>query len=183
MFRALAFATTATLAALLTPLAFSGTASAHGPTPQKMDQSITIAAPAEKVWAVVGDFAGIAAWNPAIKSAEATGGTERGATRSLTLEKGAITESLDSYSAERRVYSFRLSRENVAAFPVSFYTAKITVTEAGDESTVRWIGRFYRGDTGNFPSPEQDDAAATTAMTDYIETALAGLKTKVEGEN
>lgn len=168
------------LAALVAPLLLTPAASAHGPTPQKMDQAITIDAPADAVWAVVGDFAGIDAWNPAVTSVEATGGNERGATRKLNLATGAITESLDSFSAERKVYSFRLSGENIAALPVSFYTAKITVVPKGEASEVRWIGRFYRGDTGNFPPPEQDDAAAIAAMESYIGTALAGLKQAVE---
>jgi mxaD protein len=168
------------VAILAAPLVFPGAASAHGPTPQKIDEAITIAAPSDKVWSVVGDFSGIGAWNPAVKSVEATGGTERGSTRKLDLATGTITESLDSYSAERMAYSFRLSGENTAAFPVSFYTAKITVLAKGEASEVKWIGRFYRGDTGNFPSPEQDDAAATKAMTTYIHTALDGLKKKLE---
>lgn len=169
-----------TLGGLAGLLLFPGTASAHGPTPQKIDEAITIAAPADKVWSVVGNFSGIGAWNPAVTSVEASGGTERGSTRKLGLAAGDITESLDSYSAERMVYSFRLSGENTAAFPVSFYTAKITVLAKGEVSEVTWIGRFYRGDTGNFPSSEQDDAAAAKAMTTYIRTALGGLKQKLE---
>lgn len=167
-------------AAMVASLFFAGSVGAHGPTPQKMDQAITIDAPTDKVWAVVGDFANIASWNPAVKSVEATGGTERGATRKLTLATGDITESLDSYSAERMVYSFRLLHENTAALPVSFYTAKITVTPKDGASEVKWIGRFYRGDTGNFPSGQQDDPAAIDAMSTYIGTALEGLKRKVE---
>ncbi|MDD2739535.1 MAG: SRPBCC family protein, partial [Methylomonas lenta] len=39
--------------------------------------------------------------------------------------------------------------------------------------------RFYRGDTGNTPPENLNDEAAVKAMTQFINNALNGLKSKV----
>lgn len=162
-------------------LATAATAFAHGPTPQRAEEKITIAAPPAKVWDTIKDF-GDVSWNPAIAKATADGGNESGATRTITLEKGDLVEGLDEYSAEEMTYGYRLSKENVEVFPVSFYSAKITVAPSGDGSEVTWIGRFYRGDTGNFPPENLNDEAAVKAMTEFLQKGLQGLKAKVESQ-
>jgi mxaD protein len=164
-------------------LAFCASTQAHGPTPQKAEESVTIAASPDAVWAIVGDFQGIGAWHPLVKGVKGTGGNEAGAERTITLEKGDVTETLDQYDAAGRSYGYRLAKENVEALPVSFYTATITVTDAGGgKSNVVWGGRFYRGDTGNFPPDELNDEAAVAAMSDFFRRGLDGLKAKVEGK-
>ena len=59
--------------------ALSLTASAHGPTPQKVDETIEIAAPPAKVWELVKDFGAISSWSPAVTKSEGTGGNGTGA--------------------------------------------------------------------------------------------------------
>lgn len=152
-------------------------AAAHGPTPQKAEESITVAVPPEVVWKVLADFPGIAGWHPLVKTATAT---DDGTGRVLTLEKGEITEGLDEADAAARRLAYRLSTENVEALPVSFYTATIEVTPAGGGSAVAWSARFYRADTTNEPPENLNDEAAIAAMTDYIHQGLVGLKKKVE---
>jgi len=174
-------------AALLAGLVFGLLAAtpgvAHGPTPQKAEARTQIAAPADAVWKVVGAFGGIGSWHPMVKSVVATGGDAAGAERVLTLEKGELTDGLDDYDAAGRSLSYRLSKENVEALPVSFYTATLTVSDAGaGRSEVIWTARFYRGDTSNFPPDELNDEAAIAAMTGFFETGLKGLKAKVEGK-
>lgn len=153
-------------------------AAAHGPTPQKADESLAIPASPEQVWKLVGEFGGIASWHPLVKQANATGGNASGAERVLMLEKGEITEGLDDYDAAARRISYRLSKENIEALPVSFYTATIEVKPAGSGSEVSWGARFYRADTSNFPPDELNDEAAIVAMTDFIREGLEGLKAK-----
>lgn len=154
---------------------------AHGPTPQKAEEKVTIAAPPAKVWAALKAF-GDVSWNPGISKAEATGGNETGATRTITLATGNLVEGLDEYNDAEMSYGYRLSTENLEAFPVSFYSATIAVTPAGDGSEVTWIGRFYRGDTSNFPPDNLNDEAAVKAMTEFMQQGLQGLKAKVEGQ-
>ena len=44
------------------------TASAHGPSPQKVEKTVTIKADPAKVWAIVKDFGNIHAWHPGVAS-------------------------------------------------------------------------------------------------------------------
>ena len=50
-----------------------------------------------------------------------------------------------------------------------------------DKTTLRWIGRFYRADTSNFPKEGQTDEAAVKAMSAYVKAGLDGLKARIEG--
>lgn len=160
----------------------SGAALAHGPTPQKVDQSIVIKAKPDAVWKVVGDFAGIGAWHPDVARSEGSGGSGSGARRKVTLKAGgSLDEGLDEMNAAGRTYSYRLSDPDLKALPVSSYSATLTVSPEGDGSRVEWLGRFYRGDTGNEPPEDLSDEAGRTAMNRYFADGLKGLKAKVEG--
>lgn len=166
---------------ILAAFALAGTAYAHGPTPQKVDGSIEIEAAPDAVWAVVKDFSNFASWNPAVKASTGDNSNKPGAVRTITLANGGtLEEGLDDYSEEEKYYAYRLSKEDVKVFPVSFYSAKITVEAKGSGSLVTWSGRLYRGDTGNFPPDELNDEAAVKAMTDFINEGLAGLKARVK---
>lgn len=161
----------------------SGAALAHGPTPQKVDQSIVIAAKPDAVWKVVGDFAGIGAWHPDVARSEGSGGNTSGGRRTITLKAGGtLDEGLDEMNASGRSYSYRLSDPDLKALPVSSYSATLTVSAEGDGSKVEWLGRFYRGDTGNEPPEDLSDAAGRSAMNRYFADGLRGLKAKVEGK-
>ena len=170
------------LLAPLAAIAISATvALAHGPTPQKVEENIAIAATPDEVWKYVGDFSAIAEWHPGVQSSTVTGDNAPGAERELTLKNGGkLVEGLDEYDAEAKSLGYRISKENIDVFPVSFYTAHLTVRPKDEGSEVEWIGRFYRADTGNFPPDEKNDAAAVAAMTDFFQAGLQGLKTKLE---
>jgi mxaD protein len=175
------------LQSLLLILALAGLsplpAAAHGPTPQKVEERIEIAAPPDKVWAVVKEFANIGEWHPLLEKSEGKGGNAAGAERAITFKSGGVlTEGLDDYNDKEMYYGYRLAKENVDVFPVSFYSATLTVKPAASGSEVEWIGRFYRADTGNFPPENRNDAAAIAAMKNFIGEGLKGLKAKVEGK-
>jgi hypothetical protein len=165
------FITFISLTLFITPLF------AHGPTPQKVDESIVIQADVAKVWKKIQAFDLIANWHPEVTEVK----MEDDTTRVLTLKNGGnITDSLDEVNEEEQYVSYRLLAENPAVFPVSFYTITIQVASESDASKVSWSGRFYRGDTGNFPSDELNDQAAINAMTSYATSGLAGLKKALE---
>lgn len=156
---------------------------AHGPTPQKVDTAIDIAVPCELVWSQLRNFGSIGDWHPDVTAIEAEGGSARGATRALTLSNGeTVVERLDTLDGQKQMLSYRLSEENLDALPVSFYTARMTVSrpESGARCRVEWGGRLYRGDTTNEPPESLNDAAAVAAMTAFFEDGLAGLKAKLE---
>lgn len=154
---------------------------AHGPTPQKIEQTIVIKASPAAVWSVVKNFNGIAAWHSGVASCTGAGGVDAGATRTIQLKSGGeIADSLDDYNDQDMSYGYRLAKENIEAFPVSFYSATLSVKPDGNGAIVEWIGRFYRADTGNFPPETLNDAAATTAMETFFRQGLESLKAKLE---
>ncbi|MDY0055507.1 MAG: SRPBCC family protein [Methyloversatilis sp.] len=161
--------------ALIAPLA-----QAHGPTPQKIDESVTIAAPPDKVWAVVGDFAGIAGWNPSIAESSADKGNDAGSTRTLKLDKGSVTEQLDDYDAAGMTMNYRSGDANPAVLPVSSYSGRLTVKAEGSGSKLSWQARGYRADTGNEPPPGMDDESAVKALRALMRPGLDAVKAKLE---
>jgi len=156
---------------------------AHGPTPQKAKESITINAPVTKVWATVNQFDNIATWHPDLKKSEGDGKNQSGGLRTLTFKNDAtLVEELDYYNEAEHEYSYRLKTENTAALPTSSHSVELKVThgESADSSIVTIKSRFYRGDTGNTPPENLNDEAAVKAMTQFFKNGLNSLKTKLE---
>ncbi len=155
-------------------------AHAHGPTRQKVTETVTINAPADKVWAMVGNFQDMG-WHPVVAKTEGTGGNTPAATRKLTLQSGAtIDEELTKFSAEKRSFAYEIKAVDVKVLPVNNYSATITVTDEGGKSVVEWKSAFYRGFLNNDPPPELSDEAAVKAVTDVFKSGLEGLKKKAE---
>lgn len=164
-------------------LFFPGLLLAHGPTPQKAKESITINASVDKAWDVVKQFDGIANWHSDIKNSTGDGKHESGGTRTLTFQNGEkIVDELDYYSDKDHEYSYRLKTENVKALPTSSYSVSVLVApgDAANTSTVTFKSRFYRGDTGNTPSEHLNDEAAVKAMNAFFKNGLNSLKQKLE---
>ena len=155
-------------------------ASAHGPTRQKVVQSIEINAPADKVWAAIGKFQDMS-WHPAIAKTEGTGDNATGAKRTLTLKSGGtIEEALMAYSAEAKSYAYEITTVDVKTLPVTNYSSSIKVSGEGGKSTVEWKGAFYRGFVNNDPPPELSDEAGVAAVTGVYKAGLEALKAKLE---
>lgn len=157
----------------------------HGPTPQKIEETIMIDAPPDAVWAVVGKFGEIESWHPAVKKSVPSGEHEQAdaSERDLTLENDEVVgESLDQYESEQHHLAYRLLKENLEALPVSFYSADMQLTATDGGTKVSWSARFYRGDTGNFPPEDLNDQAAIDALTEFFQSGLQGLKERVESD-
>jgi mxaD protein len=159
----------------------SSTVSAHGAAPKKIEERIEIAAKPDVVWGLISDFSNISAWNPAVTSSKAATDPEQGQERILTLKNGSkVTDAQTEYDAKKMTYSYRRVDDDVKAFPVSFYSATITVTSTASGSEVDWIGRYYRGDTSNEPPPGLGDSDAEKAMHDFFQAGLTTLKSRAE---
>jgi len=67
----------------LAALAYARTlpAWAHGPTRQKVSQTVDIARTPAQVWAICGDFDALSRWHPAIASSPASNGNIPGSKR------------------------------------------------------------------------------------------------------
>jgi len=152
----------------------------HAPTRQKVKETVDIAAPADKVWAVVGNFQDMG-WTGIAAKTEGTGGNTVGAKRTLSVPGGTLDETLLRYNPEGKSYSYELPSADYKVLPVSTYSSTITVTGEGDKSHVEWRGAFYRAFTKNDPPPDQNDEAAVKAVTGLYQAALGNLKKKIEG--
>ena len=166
----------------LVALLFVTPALAHGPTPIKVNETITISAEPKAVWAIAGKFDGLANWHPDVKGVKAKGGDAAGAEREITLKGGALQEGLDEYDPAAFKMSYRMSDPNLDAMPVSSYSVTFSIKPAAGGSEVNWYGRLYRGDTGNEPPENLNDDAARTAMSEFLHNGLLGLKKKIEGK-
>lgn len=143
-------------------------------------ETVVINAPADKVWAMIGDFQDMS-WDPAFVKTSGTGGNAVNATRTLYLGNGTtIEEQLDKYSAENRSYSYEITKVDVKVVPVSGYSSTLSVSGNGSGSTVEWKGAFYRGYPNNDPPPDLNDEAAVKAIAGLYRDGLAALKHKIE---
>ena len=166
-------------------------ADAHGPTRKKVVETVTINAPPDKVWKVIGNFQDMS-WLPVVKSTTGTGGNSidpknddnEVAHRTLTLTSGGeIHEGLYKYDAAEHSYSYRIDKVDPKVLPVNDYSSTISVEPSSDGkgSTLTWKGAFYRGFMNNDPPPELDDAASVAAVTKVYKAGLDNVKKKVEG--
>jgi hypothetical protein len=176
------FGLAAALVALLPVTALlSVQAWAHGPTRQKLIETVEINAPIEKVWAVIGNFQDMG-WHPAFAKTEGTGGNDVGATRILTTQAGGkVNEKLVKYDAEKKTLQYEITDVDVKVLPVTGYEAWFTLKGEGDKTSVEWKSKFYRGFVNNDPPPELSDDAAVAAVTGVFKTGLEALKKKIEG--
>lgn len=166
---------------LLIPLTLVSAANAHGPSRQKVQESVEINAPIAKVWEVVGNFQDLN-WHPAVEKTEGTGGNEPGAKRTLTLKGGGlIHEALIKYDAASHKMKYEITDVDVKVLPVKNYSSYLIVEDlGGGKSKVIWKGAFYRGYMNNDPPPELNDEAAIKAVTGVYRSGLDELKKKLE---
>ena len=101
--------------------------------------SESIAADADAVFAILGDFAGID--GPAIEN-KVIEGEGLGMTRTLTIGGGAVVERMDNYDpASRTPYSIQ---NDDCPLPFAGYVATLVVTPTGEGTCrVDWFGNFY----------------------------------------
>ena len=159
----------------LMTLLFSISIFAHGPTPQKVQESITVNVSADKAWALVKNFGEIHVWHPAVKS---TTLEKRGKDtfRILTMEAGGqLEEKLRTIDEDLKKIKWEITKGEV---PFSDFNAYFIVKEGPnkDKSIIQWTARFYRLYKLNPPIPEgQDDETAKAAVQGIVDTGLKGL--------
>jgi mxaD protein len=175
---------------LLPAIAFS-----HGAPRLQVVEEITINATPEKVWDAIKNFDSLHTWLPPIKSSTATGGNEKGATRTLTLESGAtIDETLKKFDAEKMSFMYEITamstvgevddhgeKHDIPTVPVSKYKAWLTVSATDGGAKVTWKGKFFRAYHGKgHPPVELDDNTAKATITSIYKSGLENLKSQLE---
>ncbi|NJM34667.1 MAG: SRPBCC family protein [Rhodomicrobium sp.] len=114
----------------------------------EVKHSVEVEGEPAAVWSKIGGWCGIADWHPAIAKCEESekGGTMR---RTLTTKDGAAIEETMLEKGDAS-YSYRIDE---SPLPVSNYTAKFAVQQAGGKTSVVWTARFD-------PKGKEDEAKA-----------------------
>lgn len=118
-----------------------------------------IARPADEVWKVVSDAAGISAWFPGIEEASAADGT-----RSCTLAGGMqLEEDIVNVDGALRRFQYRIT----SGMPAEHHLGTVDVLEDGDGSLVVY-------------STEISPDSLADVMGPAVEGGLQGLKAHLE---
>ncbi|MBD9356388.1 SRPBCC family protein [Methylomonas albis] len=171
---------------------FTSMANAHGPVRAKLTATMTIDAPAAKVWDVIKNYDDLS-WLPAVRSVTGEGTNNKGAVRTLHLTNGGtITEELKAYDAAKFSYKYKITEmsstgtikhagqdEHIPVLPVGNYAAEISVTDKGGKSEVEWVATYYRSYVNNNPPAELNEEAADKAVTNVLKSGLESLAKKV----
>jgi hypothetical protein len=167
-----------TLAALL----LATPALAHGPTRQKAEESVTVNAPPDKVWAIIANFHDMS-WDPLVASTTGDGANTLQSFRLIKLKAGGeLNDDLEEYDPKGMTYSTFLPHNDPKILPVTNLSTHLTVEAApGGKSTVSWRAAFYRGDPKGDPAPDMNDDAAKKAMHAFLRAGLDGLAAKFPG--
>lgn len=168
---------------------------AHGASRLQIEESVTINADPATVWAAIKDFDSIHTWHPAVLATEAQGGNEPGATRTLILENDlTIGNVLNRYDADKMSFQYDITEMSavgevdihgemfeIPVVPVSRYKGWVSVKADGAGSKVTFLGKFFRGYTGNHHEPEElNDATARAAISGVYRAGLDNLKAQLE---
>lgn len=160
--------------------AWAGAADAHGPSRQKLTETVEINATPAAVWDIVKNFSNVE-WMPMVATVTSNGGNAEGATRELHLKKGGVVkEELKSYDAAKMSFSYKMENPDCAILPVNNYSSSIALEASGAGTKVTWNGAYYRCFLANNPPPDQNEEAANKAVEAVYKESLAHLKALAE---
>src|SRR6202049_1318943 len=146
-----------------------------------VSKTITIDAPAAKVWHPAKDFNGLNTWHPAVAKDEIVEGKNNtvGAVRLLTLKGGGtIKEKLLRFDPAGRSFKYAIIE---GVLPVSDYTSTFVVKSVGkNKSSVTWTGHFKRKNVGDNPPANENDKTAVDTIGGVYQGGLDNLK-KIAG--
>lgn len=164
--------------ALTAPLASAGDTDA---ATLEVARSIEIAASADRVWAIVGDFGDMTYLDAVVSKTEIVRGknNEIGAQRAISLKDGGlILETLTAWRTKPHALSYRMDD---GPLPVSHYTSTIEVTPSGGASRVTWSGSFRHKAAATATAGHDDEAnAAVDLIAGIYEAGLSAIKTAAE---
>ena len=137
----------------LIALLFSVSIFAHGPTPQKVQESITVSIAPAEVWSILKDYS--------------------------EFKKIMKVRSFDD---EIMKIKYELLSKDVPFSDYNAYII-VKKGSNDSESVIQWTARFYRTYKLNPPIPEgQDDATAVAAVKKIVVPGLASLKKALESK-
>ena len=137
----------------LVAIIFSASVFSHGPTPQKVQESVTIAASPQKTWEALKNYS--------------------------ELKK---IMKVRSFKDKLMKAKYELIEKDVP-FSDYNAQIRVKKGANDNESIVQWTARFYRTYKLNPPIPEgQDDATAVAAVKKIVGPELEGFKKYVESQ-
>ena len=160
---------------LVVILLFPGLIFAHGPTRQKVSESVTIKADLSEAWTLVSDLRDIGQWHSVYKSIEKKGEDPQPLSM-FSGEKGVV--QILTLDSDKKLFKYRLKKPG--ELPVNNYSARFRLEE-GDAGKVKitYKGAFYRKYLNNDPPPEENDEAAIEAVTKMYKDTLKKIKKKL----
>ena len=130
-------------------------------------QTVDIETDPAKVWAIVGDFNALPAWNPGLASSELE---EGGKVRYLVRRAGGhVRERLIERDDARRLIRYSMFETGL---PVSRHAATMQVAARGKGSTVTW--------SCEFESKGPPDAEVAAIFKQIFTGGLSNLKAMLE---
>ncbi len=152
---------------------------AHGPSRQKVSESIIINAPASDVWKIVSNFKEFT-WNENIKDVSSDG-DQVGSERVIKFKSGEIIkQKLEKIDDKKMMINWRIIETDNKVLPVNSYAAKIFIKPEGQKTSVLYKTGFYRGFMGNDPPPELNDENSKKLVNNFVSENLKGLKVIIE---
>ena len=148
----------------------------HGPSRQKVSETISVKASAEKVWEIVKNFKDFK-WNDDIKNCSASD-NQIGSERTIEFVNGSLVkQKLEKLSDEKLMIGWRVIETDNKMLPVNSYAAKVFIIPKDDNTTqVKYKAGFYRGFMGNDPPEELNDENSKKKVENFIKKSLNGLK-------
>ncbi len=156
-------------------LLFPGFIFAHGPTRQKVSESVTINADLSEAWTLISDLRDIGQWHSVYKSIEKKG--EDPQPLSMFSRESGVVQIL-TLDSEKKLFKYRLKKPG--GLPVNNYSARLRLekVESG-KFKITYKGAFYRKYLNNDPPPEENDEAAIEAVTKMYKDTLKKFEKKL----
>ena len=151
----------------------------HGPSRQKVSETIEINAKPMEVWKIVSDFNNFK-WNSDIKQISSNG-NEVGSERIIEFNSSKkIKQKLEKVDSNKKMVNWRVIETDNTILPVNSYAAKVFVKEKDGKTQVLYKSGFYRGFMGNDPPPELNDDTSKRLVKEFVINNLKGLKNIIE---
>ena len=151
----------------------------HGPSRQKVSESIEINASSDEVWKIVSDFNNFN-WNKSVEKISASS-NDVGAERTIFFKSGeSIKQKLEKIDESKMMVNWRIIETDNKVLPVNSYSAKIFVKPNDTKTKVIYKSGFYRGFMGNDPPAELNDENSKKKVKIFIVENLNGLKKIIE---
>ena len=161
---------------LLLMILYSSLSFAHGPTRQKVKESIEIKTSASAVWKMIKNLELAEKWHSEYSSI-----SPKKNFLEFTSKRDGSKGLIEILSSSDESMKFKYRLKNPGSIPVNNYSANVSVKQVGDTSNVTFKGAFYRKYVNNDPPPGEDDEAAISAITEIYKNSLKTLKTKLNG--